>query len=940
MQDSRVREFFDALINAGFDGDLEDDLGSRHVLATDNSPYEQMPAGVLFPRSTHDVTLIFQVANQPDFQALTFTPRGGGTSTNGQSLGEGIIIDCSRHLRAIKNFDAELGYITVEAGVVLDELNRFIAPEGWFFPVLISTGSRACLGGMANTNACGKGSAYYGQMCHHVDALTTVLSNGELIETSALNTQAWEELSRENTTLGHISKQIQHEIQANIPALIKKKHPNLRRTLTGYGLSTLITQHQYIDINQLIIGSEGTLGVVTELRLKLTRKPRKTVLVVFTYTSFISALEHGQSLLSHPNTRPVAIEALDEKILSLAKRDEFTDQVRGLNLVEYVLDNNSETSIETCLKNSDKNHSSYLTYKIIHDPAEQAAFWELRKKSVGLLSNFNWEGRHPLSGIEDCLVPPAHLPGFIRELTQLLDSRGLCYGMFGHVDAGCIHVRPAFNLADAQDERDYLNMIHVAKRLVEKYEGILWGEHGKGVRSAFAPEFWGDAIYASMCRVKHAFDPYNRLNPGKIAASNLAMPLISINTLPFQEKLNQSISARLKHRYESALNCNGNGACFNHDKQQLMCPSYKVTKNRIHSPKGRARLVRAYLRDPAYADAAYHALNGCLGCNGCTNQCPAQVNIPAIKSEFLAAYHSHKRRNLTHFFIKISEELTWQTARFPKLSRIFFGNPISQKVLTLMGLTRLPSIPKKQFPIPPFHHSKEILSTAEPGDLVLLSDFLTFNYEPELINKIIESLRLFYGRVFLLAPFYSGIARHAEGDLETAHVYSKKNKNLLLQLKQNNILFTTLDPSVDSYLKSQHDNFPSLAELLLTIDWSKWRFKKSEKEIYLLLHCHETANLNSNSKSTSNYWQDIFRRCGYVITTPSLGCCGMAGAYGVQTAHAKNAQQLFESTWQDYCRPDIITLATGYSCRTQISFFTKIKPIHPLVFLLNHVESI
>jgi FAD/FMN-containing dehydrogenase/Fe-S oxidoreductase len=938
MRNRIVSQYFNALINAGFAGDLEDNLGSRHVLATDNSPYEQIPAGVVFPRSTRDVSILFQVANQVDFSTLTFTPRGGGTSTNGQSLGAGIIIDCSRHLRGIKNFDAELGTITVEAGVVLDELNRFIADAGWFFPVLISTGSRACLGGMANTNACGKGSAYYGQMCHHVDVLTTVLSHGEIIESSALNANAWSALTEKSTALGQICRKIHHEIQLGIPTLIKKKHPKLRRTLTGYGLSTLVTENHGVDINQLIIGSEGTLGVVTELRLKLRRKPKKPVLVVFTYESFFSALEHGQLLLSSVNTRPAAIEALDEKILSLAKLDELTNQTRGLNLVEYLLENNSESSLDDRLEDILKNHSSYLTYKIIHNPEEQARYWELRKKAVGLLSNFTWEGRHPLSGIEDCLVPPENLSEFIAELTQILDSRGLCYGMFGHVDAGCIHVRPAFNLADPNDEREYVNIIHTVKQLVEKYDGLLWGEHGKGLRSAFAPDFWGNTLYASMCRIKHAFDPLNRLNPGKIAASNVSTPLMSITTLPFQEKLNQSISTALKSRYESALNCNGNGACFNQDKQQLMCPSYKITGDRIHSPKGRARLVRAYLRDKAYADAAYHALSGCLGCNGCTNQCPAQVNIPAIKSDFLAAYHSNKRRSLNHFLIKISEELTWLAAGFPKLSRLLLRNLIIQQLLKRIGLTRLPIFPKNKAPLTKLYHSKEIISVAQSGDLVLLGDFLTLNYEPELITQIIEALTLFYGQVFLLAPFYSGIARYGEGDLETAHVYLKRHKKLFLQLKEKNILYTTLDPSIDSYLKSQSHYFPSLSELLIKIDWSKWRFKKCEKRIYLLLHCHEAANLNSNSNS--NYWQDIFYQCGYDITTPSLSCCGMAGAYGLQTAHAKNSQQLFESTWQDYCKPGIITLATGYSCRSQIAFFTQMKPMHPLVFLFNHVESI
>ncbi|APS51876.1 hypothetical protein AVI50_14250 [Piscirickettsia salmonis] len=432
--------------------------------------------------------------------------------------------------------------------------------------------------------------------------------------------------------------------------------------MTGYNLAQCQNNHNNnhhaLNLNKLIAGSEGTLAIVTELKLNLMPIPKfKQVFALF-YTDFQDALKSAHQLLA---INPTSIESIDDNVLNLAKQDpiytELEDFFQGklpenlsaLNLIEFTANTLEE------LQDKIKPLQAQLhnkTGKIIptgytntQDPKQIETLWNLRKKSVGLLGNTPGE-RRPLPFIEDTVVPPEHLADYIFELRQLLEQHGLTYGMFGHVDVGCLHVRPALDLKQEHDVTLITTLTEETAKLVKKYHGLLWGEHGKGYRGHYIKDYIGDNLYSLMAEIKSLFDPFNQLNPGKLVSS----PYKPQALLPIRSTLrgdyDKHINLTHQNNYQTILRCNGNGACFTYQKDQVICPSYKVTNNRLHSPKGRANLLREWSRQDStgeltstFEKEVYHALHGCLGCKGCATACPVQVNIPNSKAKFLNHYY-------------------------------------------------------------------------------------------------------------------------------------------------------------------------------------------------------------------------------------------------------------------------------------------------------------
>lgn len=977
MPEHGLLDFQRALQAAGFRGEIDASLAARTVMATDNSVYELMPQAVLYPRDIEDIVCVLQLAAR-QFPALTFTPRGGGTSTNGQCLGEGITIDCSRHMRGITHLDLSQRTVTVEAGVVLDELNRFLQPFGCFFPVAISTGSRATLGGMFNTNACGKGSSYYGRMSDNVSTVTAVMADGTVMEVVPLSPAELITQCQRTDSLGAVYRQVSQTVSEHATA-ISNLYPQLARTLTGYTLAEVWRDEQF-HLSAVLAGAEGTLAVVTNLTLKLRPLPRQRLLAAIQYMDFMQALEDGPILAA---LSPVAIEVVDARILALAERDSlFTElredithpeqQVGGLTLAEWVVDEDSALVALMQRLQTDFAAQSPVTrlqVRWITEPKRRQQLWELRKKCVGLLGNFEWQGRRPVSGIEDTLVPVTQLKPFIEALVQRLESRGLTYGMYGHLDAGCVHVRPAFNLQDHAEASDYFALVHDVVALVRRYHGILWGEHGKGFRSEFVPAVFGETLYAELCKIKAAFDPHNRLNPGKIAVAPAVPPqqLIEVAHYPLQGELNRSIGLAAAHRYQAALACNGNGACFNQARDEVMCPSYKVTAERIHSPKGRARLARQWLRIKAathgkvsqrtlwrwvrkwwtrddFSHAVYHAMAGCLGCRGCQTQCPSHVNVPHFKAQFLASYHSQYARSLPGFVLARSEEWAYRQARSAAWSNRLLHNPLARALIKTIGMVNLPRLSEPsllQRGVTTFS-VEQVLQQAQPGDLVLLQDFVTSNYDAAVVTDVLYLLQRLGKRVWLLKKFMNGKAWHAQGELETFHGLVKRNAARLQSLANQGLQLLGIDPSITlTYRHEYREAFTQLAmptvhllqEWLTPALFQQSKFAPFAEPIILLQHCTEQATCPQSATA----WQAIFAAAGFTLSVADVGCCGMAGSYGMQRQHQVNARQLFMMSWEPWMHSSGVILATGFSCRSQIGLCSQRRALHPLSFLAQRV---
>ena len=569
-----------------------------------------------------------------------------------------------------------------------DQLNAALAEHGLFFPPELSTSNRATIGGMISTDASGQGSCLYGKTRDHVLELTSVLLDGTVWTSRPLEDKELQQIQRRTDLVGAVHRLVD-TIQREQADLIAAHFPKLNRCLTGYDLAHIRDDRGRFNLNSILCGSEGTLALIAEAKLNVVPIPKYSALVNVRYGSFDAALRDAQELMKFG---AASIETVDSKVLGLAQDDVVWESVRqyfpedegeratGVNLVEFVGDTAVEVEAPVGRITESLVSAGPLQgrrgFTVAHGESEVNAIWEMRKKSVGLLGNMQGDER-PIPFVEDTAVPPENLADYIAEFREALDARRLTYGMFGHVDAGVLHVRPAIDMKDPGQEILIREVTEDVVRITKKYGGLLWGEHGKGVRSEFSPRFFGP-LYPTLQSIKAAFDPRNQLNPGKIAVPGEG-ELLKIDRLTTRGQLDRTIPRSVRNAYDEALHCNGNGACFTWDPDEAMCPSYKATRDRRHSPKGRASLTREWLRqlaalgvdpvaeatalrdnsfwrnlparirntwahEPDFSHALKDAMDGCLACKSCSGQCPIKVDVPSFRAKFLELYYGRYLR--------------------------------------------------------------------------------------------------------------------------------------------------------------------------------------------------------------------------------------------------------------------------------------------------------
>ena len=869
--------FLEALGKTDFSGEIRTDYGARLITATDNSIYQILPQAVVFPRTAEDVSILFRLAHAPQFKAIQFSPRGGGTGTNGQSLSSGIIVDCSKHMNCIVAVNLQEGWVRVQPGVVLDQLNAHLKPHGVFFAPDLSPSNRATLGGMVNTDACGKGSRIYGRTSNHVLELSYVLHDGTAWSSSEMDLQALSALKKRNDVVGRVHQKVD-EIVTQKQALIGTQFPKMSRFLTGYNLAKVYSEKRdRFNLNYLLAGSEGTLAVITEAKLKLTPLPQVKQLLVVKYRSFQDALKDAQLLLAN---NPSAIETIDEKILSLAKQDALYSHVKdfikeegneppcALNLVEFAgedqknIEENIQNLCATIEKNRAQPHQA-MGYYHTKSALEMSHLWNLRKKGVGLLGN-TAGNRKPLPFVEDTAVPPENLAAYIAEFTALLQEHGLEYGMFGHVDVGCLHVRPALDMKDPHDEKLVRTISDNVVRLVQKYGGVMWAEHGRGYRSEYTPLFFGQELYQDLRRIKEAFDPDNQLNPGKIVTPySMREKVVSVEA-PLRGHFDRQITPALQADYESTLNCNGNGICFNYDPDDLMCPSSKITRDRIHSPKGRAGIMREWLRQLSlvqpqaiaqsqtvlakegfknkvrrgvlwlqklqntrakrqgmsdFSEEVYAAMAGCLACKACAVQCPIHVDVPEFRSKFLELYHTRYLRPVRDYLIGwIEMLLPLQAQAAPLNNRLLQAAPMRVLLNQFVGLCDLPPISRPSVKsglnrrhAPPLDetHLQNLTAEEKARSVILLQDAFTTYFEASLVLDIYDLLRML-GYVVYVAPVRpNGKPLHVKGFLKEFRELAAKNESYLARLNRLGLAMVGIEPSM---VLTYRDEYPKVLE--------------------------------------------------------------------------------------------------------------------------------
>ncbi|ELY3847811.1 FAD-binding oxidoreductase [Cronobacter sakazakii] len=1003
-----VLNFLQALEQQGFTGDTATNYADRLTMATDNSIYQLLPDAVIFPRSTADVALMARLAAEPRFKSLIFTPRGGGTGTNGQSLNQGIVVDMSRYMNRIIEINPEQGWVRVEAGVIKDQLNEYLKPFGYFFSPELSTSNRATLGGMINTDASGQGSLVYGKTSDHVLGVRAVLLGGDILDTQAMPTALAEELGRAQTTLGRVYHTVLERCREQ-RALILEKFPKLNRFLTGYDLRHVFNDSlSEFDLTRILCGSEGTLAFITEAWLDITPLPKVRRLVNVKYDSFDSALRSAPFMVE---AQALSVETVDSRVLNLAREDIVWHSVRelitdvpdktmlGLNIVEFAGDDEAliDQRVEALCARLDEfmaqEQGGIIGWQVCRDLAGVERIYAMRKKAVGLLGNAKGLAK-PIPFAEDTCVPPEHLADYIAEFRALLDGHGLSYGMFGHVDAGVLHVRPALDMCDPQQEVLMKRISDEVVALTARYGGLLWGEHGKGFRAEYSPAFFGETLYDELRRIKAAFDPDNRLNPGKICAPyGLDAPMMKVDAVK-RGTFDRQIPLAVRTSWRGAMECNGNGLCFNFDVKSPMCPSMKITSNRIHSPKGRATLVREWLRllsdrgvDPLALEKAlpqkraslrsliertrnsWHAdrgeydfshevkeaMSGCLACKACSTQCPIKIDVPEFRSRFLQLYHTRYLRPVRDHLIATVESYAPLMARAPKTFNFFMSQPwvrsLSERHIGMVDLPLL-STPTLQQQLVG-HRSAgmtleelERLTEAEKARTVLVvQDPFTSYYDAQVVADFVRLCEKLGFQPVVLPFSPNGKAQHIKGFLQRFARTARKTADFLNRVAALGMPMVGVDPALvlcyrDEYKQTLGEtrgefHVQLVHEWLTTALAERPASPVGGEPWYLFGHCTEVTAL----PGTAGQWAAIFAKFGAKLEGVNVGCCGMAGTYGHEVKNHANSLGIYELSWHQAMQrlPRTRCLATGYSCRSQVKRIEGSGVRHPLQALLGMI---
>lgn len=973
-----VSDFLDDLKAQYFEGDIASNYADRLSLATDNSVYQLLPQAILFPKSVSDVVRITKLAQQHKYLSLTFTPRGGGTGTNGQAINNNIIVDLSRHMTGILELNVEERWVRVQAGVVKDQLNQFLKPHGLFFAPELSTSNRATLGGMINTDASGQGSLQYGKTSDHVLGLRAVLVNGDIIDTRAVKTERFlDNLAAKKVTFTskRLHEEVFHRCKEKREQIVRDL-PQLNRFLTGYDLKNVLNEDESeFNLTRLLTGSEGTLAFICEATLDLTPIPQIRTLINVKYSSFDAALRSAPFMVQ---ANALSVETVDSKVLNLAKEDiiwhsvkellteEANSPILGLNIVEFA--GNNKNLIERqvaalCAQLDEKianRESNIIGYQVCSDLPSIERIYAMRKKAVGLLGNAKGAAK-PIPFVEDTCVPPENLADYITEFRALLDGYNLQYGMFGHVDAGVLHVRPALDLCDKEQVQLFKHISDSVAELTRKYGGLIWGEHGKGIRSYYGEKFFTPELWQELRYIKFLFDPHNRLNPGKIcSALNSEQQLYPILS-PMRADNDRQIPIKMREEYAGAMNCNGNGLCFNFDVHSTMCPSMKVSGNRLFSPKGRAGMVREWLRLMANENVTpeqlnFHhsqvklselvekvknsvkkwrgeydfshevkaAMDTCLACKACASQCPIKIDVASFRSKFFYFYHQRYVRPSKDYIVANLETVAPYMAKQPKL----FNFVMKSKFMKIaaekaLGMTDIPllSEPNLRHQLVEIGYQGKTLEqlerlspTEKSNMLLIVQDPYTSYYDATVVADFVELCRKLGFKPVLLPFKPNGKAQHIKGFLGQFARTAKNQADFLNRMTKLGLPLVGVDPAI---VLSYRDEYNEILQqnrgdfhVITAHEWLKNQLDsnllktavKNLQKNHRTLNTHEWYLFPHCTEQTfmpnsPQEWQQIFTAFGQHLEVEKVGCCGMAGVFGHDMKNQEMSKAIYAGSW-------------------------------------------
>ena len=936
-------------------GDVLFDPFSRGRYSTDASIYQIMPIGVVVPRTREDALRAMQIAVDARIPLL---PRGGGTSQCGQTVGEALVIDNSKHLNNVLAFDKDARKITVEPGMVLDQLNKFLKPHNLFFPVDPSTASRATIGGMAGNNSCGTRSLRYGNMVHNVHAIKAVLSTGEEIEFGPvrgdLNKVGGPPKYRELVTK-------MHDLYAHEKAEIEARFPKLLRRVAGYNIDMMSATG--FNMAHLLVGSEGTLAYFTALELDLQPVLVHKVVGVCHFPKFYAAMASSQHIVK---LGPSAVELVDRTMIELAReipvlRASVEKFVRGepdaILLVEFAGDDQAEQVAK--LKQlvelmADLGFPGSVVE--ILDPNLQHETAEVRKAGLNIMMSMKGDGK-PVSFIEDCAVSLEDLADYTDRLTQVFEKHGTKGTWYAHASVGCLHVRPVLNMKDESGAKKMRAIAEEAAELIREYKGSYSGEHGDGlVRSEWIEPMFGARLVRAFEAVKDAFDPLGLMNPGKIVRAPKMDDRSLFRYKPGYQvmKIDSVLDWSEKGGFGATVEmCNNNGECRKRDAG-VMCPSFRATHDEQHLTRGRANTLRLAISgqlgpDAFTSDEMYDTLALCVSCKGCKRECPTGVDMAKMKIEFLHHYHKRHGLRMKDRLVADLPHYATTAARMPWLFNLRDAIPgLAKATEGWLGLTAKRRTPKWRGD--PFFSTVQPRSTKVTGDeVVLFVDTFNNYFEPENAHAALRVLEAAGYRVHVAKPrdggrpLCCGRTYLAVGSIEQARAEANRVLDHLLPYAERGVPIVGLEPSCALTFRDEFlamglgDGTSTLAKQTMLLEEFLAREKGAErlkltlkplpeKRALLHGHCHQKAfNAVKPIQTVLSLIPDF--KADLIDTS----CCGMAGSFGYDTRYYDVSMQMAEMNLLPAVRKaaaDTLLIADGTSCRHQIADGTGRKAVH------------
>lgn len=961
------------------DGELYWSSKMKSLYATDGSIYREMPLAVAIPATENDIKklIIFAAENK-----TSLIPRTAGTSLAGQCVGNGIVVDTSKYFNKILEINPEEKWAVVQPGVIRDELNYFLKDHGLMFGPNTSTSNRAMIGGMVGNNSCGSTSVSYGTTRDHTLEIKGFLSDGSHFHALPLSLDEFEKKCGSKSLEGNIYRQLRTALQdPEIRQNIQKEYPKpgINRRNTGYAIDVLLQSEPFSDngspfnLSKLLCGSEGTLAFTTEIKLNLVPLPAKNDALVCAH--FESIHDAMKATVEVMKLKPFACELMDKNILDctfgtptfMPLRSFVVGDPAAILIIEFRA--NSHEKADALAKEAIHVLSSAkqgYAFPVLHGK-EASKAWTLRAAGLGLLANL--PGDEAINCIEDTAVDIQDLPAYIREFEEMMHGFGQDPVYYAHAGDGELHLKPRIDLSKSSGIELFKRICESSARLVKKFNGSLSGEHGDGrVRAAFIPMMIGPENYRLICEIKKTWDPANILNPGKI-----------VDAKPIEADLRQQVIKKninietvfqfggQEGFFKAAEKCTGSGDCRKLPfAGGTMCPSYQATLDEQHSTRGRANALREFISQKPDGKGIEHpelveVMSLCIQCKGCTSECPSNVDMSRIKSEYLFQFQKIKGRSLRSRLFAHNDTINYLVhPGAGAINYLWNKSVIGKSLKKLLGISPDREIPKLQ-PVTLrkwfARHLQIIDQKIYKGKLIFFSDEFTDLYDSETGKKTILLLNHFGYEVLMPMHSPSGRSQISKGFLHTAKKFANKNVRIFSDEKYQNMPIIGLEPSA---ILSFRDEYPDLVDadlrnkaleikkniylieeflyeilqngLIKTDTWQAY----PEKILYHG-HCHQKA-LSDTGKAAFI----LSAAKGANVETIPSGCCGMAGSFGYEKENYDISMKigglvLFPAINNQAHAVKIA--ASGTSCRHQIKDGTGKIARHPVEIIYDYATG-